>query len=96
MSSENRSGGASVTRLAAPGLSGPAAAGTRKSSLNRKSGAPQPEKSTVLPARAPRKRGDEFGAEGTNKTIATPKSDNVSADELGLGPHVEKTPYTRG
>jgi hypothetical protein len=56
----------------------------------------KPEKSTALPSDAARKTGDEFGMEGTNKTVATPKPDNAPPDELGLGPHVEKTPYTRG
>ena len=56
----------------------------------------KPVKSTALPADAARKTGDEFGLEGTNKTVANPKPDNAPADELGLGPHVEKSPYTRG
>jgi hypothetical protein len=56
----------------------------------------KPGKSTALPATAARKTGDEFGLEGTNKTVATPKPDNAPPDELGLGPHVEKSPYTRG
>ena len=49
-----------------------------------------------MPADAARKTGDEFGLAGTNKTVATPKSDSAPPDELGLGPHVEKSPYTRG
>lgn len=56
----------------------------------------KPDQSTTLPADADRKTGDEFGIEGTNKTVATPRPGNLPSDELGLGPHVEKTPYTRG
>ena len=63
---------------------------------NRQSDPVKPEKSTALPADAARKTGNEFGLEGTNKTVATPKPDNAPRDELGLGPHVEKSPYTRG
>jgi len=67
-----------------------------KVSGSRKSDPVQPEKSTTLPADAARKIGEEFGLEGTNKTVAVPKPDNAARDELGLGPHVEKSPYTRG
>jgi hypothetical protein len=75
----------------------PAAAGARKSRADhRPADAVKPEKSTALPADAVRKTGDEFGIEGTNKTVATPKPDHAAPDELGLGPHIEKTPYTRG
>ena len=56
----------------------------------------KPDKSTALPSDAVRKTGDEFGLEGTNKTVAIPKPDSAPPDELGLGPHVEKSPYTRG
>ena len=56
----------------------------------------KPDKSTVLPSDAVRKTGDQFGLSGTNKTVATPKPDNAQPDELGLGPHVEKSPYSRG
>lgn len=56
----------------------------------------KPEKSSTLPPDAVRKTGDEFGIEGTNKTVARPKPDNAPSDELGLGPHIEKTPYRRG
>jgi hypothetical protein len=72
----------------------PTSASSRKS--KRRSDIVKPEKSTALPADAKRKTGDEFGIEGTNKTVAMPKPDNKPSDELGLGPHVEKTPYTRG
>jgi hypothetical protein len=71
-----------------------AAASSRK--CTRQPDTVKPEKSTALPTDAQRKTGDEFGMEGTNKTVATPKPDNTPSDELGLGPHVEKTPYTRG
>ena len=39
---------------------------------------------------------DDYGKEGTNKTIAQPKPDNAPSEELGNTPHVGKTPYTRG
>lgn len=39
---------------------------------------------------------DQYGKEGTNKTIAQPKPDNAPSEELGHTPHVGKTPYTRG
>jgi hypothetical protein len=38
---------------------------------------------------------DEYGKEGTNKTIAQPKADNEPSEELGNTPHVGKSPYTR-
>lgn len=97
MAKRTTSGGSTPTRQhlqQSPAIPRPAAAGTRKS--NRPASPVKPEKSTALPANANRKTGDEFGIEGTNKTVATPKPDNQPSDELGLGPHVEKTPYTRG
>lgn len=39
---------------------------------------------------------EEYGREGTNKTIAQPKADNAPSEELGNTPHVGKSPYTRG
>ena len=44
------------------------------------------------------RRGNDFGAEGTNKTIPVPKPDGAQSEELGNSdtPHVEKSPYTRG
>jgi hypothetical protein len=39
---------------------------------------------------------DQYGKEGTNKTIAQPKADNEPSEELGNTPHVGKSPYTRG
>lgn len=56
----------------------------------------QPHKSPTSASGKAIKRGDEFGLEGTNKTVSTPKPDNAPAEELGLGPYVEKSPYTRG
>jgi len=47
------------------------------------------------PGAKPR-RGNDFGAEGTNKTIAVPKADGAEPEELGNTPHIEKSPYTRG
>ena len=67
-----------------------------RSSSKRSSDTVKPAKSAVMPADAVRKTGDEFGLDGTNKTVAIPKSDSAPHHELGLGPHVEKSPYTRG
>jgi hypothetical protein len=78
----------------------PGAAGTRKSGETDtslpQSNPVKPTKSGALPTDAKRRTGGEFGREGTNKTVAAPKPDNAPPDELGLGPHVDKTPYTRG
>lgn len=76
-----------------PALLGPAAA-ARKSTVHKKP--VQPDKSPTSVSGKAIRRGEEFGLEGTNKTVATPKPDNAPAQELGLGPHVEKSPYTRG
>jgi len=40
--------------------------------------------------------GDDFGQEGTNKTIPVPKPDGAESEELGNSsvPHIEKSPYT--
>jgi hypothetical protein len=48
------------------------------------------------PAVPPGPSADEYGKEGTNKTIAQPKPDNAPSEELGNSPHVGKSPYTRG
>jgi len=49
------------------------------------------------PARRPTKTpSDDFGREGTNKTIPEPKADGQPSEELGHTPHIGKTPYTRG
>ena len=42
------------------------------------------------------KTGNDFGEEGTNKTIPVPKPDGAQPEELGNTPHIEKSPYTRG
>ncbi len=42
------------------------------------------------------RRGNDFGEEGTNKTIPVPKPDGAQTEELGNTPHIEKSPYTRG
>ena len=49
------------------------------------------------PGEKPR-RGNDFGAEGTNKTNPVPKPDGAVSEELGNSntPHIEKSPYTRG
>lgn len=70
------------------------AAAARKSTVHKKP--VQPEKSPTSVSGKAIRRGDEFGLEGTNKTVATPKPDNAPVEELGLGPYVEKSPYTRG
>ena len=69
-------------------------AATRKSAAPKKP--VRPDKSATSVSGKSIKRGDEFGLEGTNKTVATPKPDNAPPEELGLQPHVEKSPYTRG
>ncbi len=71
----------------------PAGAG-RKGAVQKKP--VQPDTSPTSVSGKAIKRGDEFGLEGTNKTVATPKPDKAPAEELGLGPYVEKSPYTRG
>ncbi|MDQ3058115.1 MAG: hypothetical protein M3R45_01145 [Pseudomonadota bacterium] len=48
------------------------------------------------PAVKPARTGNDFGEEGTNKTIPVPKPDGAPSEELGHTPHIEKTPYTRG
>jgi hypothetical protein len=42
------------------------------------------------------KTGNDFGQEGTNKTIPVPKPDGAQSEELGNIPHIEKSPYRRG
>ena len=48
-------------------------------------------------ARTPRK-GQDFGLEGTNKTVPVPQPDAQPADELQgtKSKFIPKTPYTRG
>jgi hypothetical protein len=48
------------------------------------------------PAAKPGKPLDEYGREGTNKTVPEPKADNEPSEELGNTRHIGKTPYTRG
>ena len=80
---------------ALPSSASPSPAGAaRKSAVHKKP--ERPDKSPTSVSGKAIKRGDEFGLEGTNKTVATPKPDNAPAEELGLGPYVEKSPYTRG
>lgn len=53
-----------------------------------------PKKEPVAPTG--KDASEEYGKEGTNKTIAQPKPDNAPSEELGHTPHVSKSPYTRG
>jgi hypothetical protein len=46
--------------------------------------------------RRPTKPPDEYGREGTNKTLPEPKADNEPSEELGNTRHIGKSPYTRG
>ena len=41
-------------------------------------------------------RGNDFGEEGTNKTISVPKPDSKDNNELRHTPKGEKSPYRRG
>ena len=68
--------------------------------MNAKSNA-EPENQQAAGAKTPpgpprRKASDEFGKEGTNKTLPEPKADGEPSEELGYTPHINKTPYTRG
>ena len=60
----------------------------------------QPEQGLPHPPEAPHgkpRSGKDFGEEGTNKTVATPKPDGAESEELDSNtPHIEKSPYTRG
>jgi hypothetical protein len=49
-------------------------------------------KTTAKPGKPP----DEYGKEGTNKTLPEPKADNEPSEELGNTRHIGKSPYTRG
>jgi len=46
----------------------------------------------------PKRRGNDFGSEGTNKTIPVPQADALPADELQgtKSKFIPKSPYTRG
>ncbi len=48
------------------------------------------------PTAKPGKSPDEYGREGTNKTLPEPKADNEPSEELGNTRHIGKSPYTRG
>jgi hypothetical protein len=39
---------------------------------------------------------EDYGKEGTNKTLPEPKADNEPSEELGNTRHIGKSPYTRG
>jgi hypothetical protein len=67
--------------------------GKRDGRKNRNTPAAQPGKTTE---KTTGKDSDQFGREGTNKTIAEPKADGAPSEELGNTPHVGKSPYTRG
>jgi hypothetical protein len=47
---------------------------------------------------SPKRRGDDFGLEGTNKTVPVPQPDAQPADELQgtKSKFIPKSPYTRG
>lgn len=47
-------------------------------------------------AAKPGKPPDDYGREGTNKTLPEPKADNEPSEELGNTRHIGKSPYTRG
>lgn len=50
------------------------------------------------PAARNQRRGQDFGLEGTNKTLAAPQPDAQPADELQgtQSKFIPKSPYTRG
>jgi len=48
------------------------------------------------PSAKPGRLADEYGKEGTNKTLPEPKADNEPSEELGNTRHIGKSPYTRG
>ena len=55
-------------------------------------------KGAQKPASMPKRRGKDFGLEGTNKTIPVPQPDAQPADELQgtKSKFIPKSPYTRG
>lgn len=67
---------------------------TSASKATRKGGADHPQPPAKRPAKP--RMGKDFGEEGTNKTQATPKPDGAQPEALGVTPHIEKSPYTRG
>ena len=46
----------------------------------------------------PKRKGKDFGLEGTNKTVSAPQPDTQPADELQgtKSKFIPKSPYTRG
>ena len=59
------------------------------------SGLPHPPE----PPHGKPRSGKDFGEEGTNKTVATPKPDGAESEELDSNTattYIEKSPYTRG
>lgn len=53
---------------------------------------------TANPAARDKRKGEDFGLEGTNKTVPVPQPDAQPADELqGIkSKFIPKSPYTRG
>ena len=58
---------------------------------------PAPVK-TANPAAHDKRKGEDFGLEGTNKTVPVPQPDAQPADELQgtQSKFIPKSPYTRG
>lgn len=42
------------------------------------------------------RKGEDFGVEGSNKTIPVPKPEGGPPEELGIASYIKKSPYTRG
>ena len=55
-------------------------------------------KSSTKTGSGPKRKGKDFGLEGTNKTIPVPQPDAQPADELQgtKSKFIPKSPYTRG
>ena len=56
------------------------------------------QKSFPKPDSKPKRKGEDFGLEGTNKTVPVPQPDAEPADELQgtKSKFIPKSPYTRG
>ena len=56
------------------------------------------QKANPAPDSGPKRRGEDFGFEGTNKTIPVPQPDAEPAAELQgtKSKFIPKSPYTRG
>lgn len=56
------------------------------------------QKPRLGPGSGPKRRGNDFGLEGTNKTVPAPQPDAQPADELQgtKSKFIPKSPYTRG